>query len=123
MTVQEVANRLVELCRKGEFTQAQNELYSQDISSYEPKGSPAPELHGIEAVTRKSEQFDASVEEMHGVEVSDPLVAENFFSVTMKMDVTFKGAPRFTMEEVAVYNVEDGKIINEHFFFTPQPMG
>jgi hypothetical protein len=123
MNTQEVANKLVRYCRNMEFENAMNELYSNDIVSIEPKGSPAEEVRGIEAVRQKGEQFEQMVEAMHGVEVSEPLVADNFFSCTMKMDVTFKGAPRSTMEEVCIYQVADGKIVREQFFFTPMPQG
>jgi hypothetical protein len=119
MNTQEVANKLVGYCRNMQFENAMNELYSNDIVSIEPKGSPAEEVRGIEAVRQKGEQFEQMVETMHGVEASEPLVADNFFSCTMKMDVTFKGAPRSTMEEVCIYQVADGKIVREQFFFTP----
>lgn len=123
MNTQEVANKLVGYCRNMQFENAMKELYSNDIVSIEPKGSPAEEVRGIEAVRQKGEQFEQMVEAMHGVEVSEPLVADNFFSCTMKMDVTFKGAPRSTMEEVCIYQVANGKIVREQFFFTPMPQG
>jgi hypothetical protein len=63
------------------------------------------------------------LEEFHGMEVSEPIVADNFFSCSMKMDVTFKGGPRTTMEEICLYQVVDGKISQEEFFFTPGPQG
>ena len=40
MTTQEVANRLVELCRQGQIEAAQTELYANDCSSLEPENSP-----------------------------------------------------------------------------------
>jgi limonene-1,2-epoxide hydrolase len=33
------------------------------------------------------------------------------------MDVTIRGQGRMKMDEVAVYEVKDGKIVLEHFFF------
>ncbi|MEO1010632.1 MAG: nuclear transport factor 2 family protein [Bacteroidota bacterium] len=123
MTTQEVADKLVGYCRKGQFEEATKALYHNDIVSLEPQGSPAVETRGLKAVLQKAEQFNNMVEEMHGMEISDPLVADNFFSCTMKMDVTFKGAPRSTMEEVCVYQVNDGKIVKEEFFFTPMGPG
>jgi ketosteroid isomerase-like protein len=35
----------------------------------------------------------------------------------MGMEVTMKGAGRVKMDEVAVYEVRDGKIVKEQFFF------
>jgi hypothetical protein len=38
--------------------------------------------------------------------------------VVFRLDVTFKPEKkRFTMEEVAVYKVTDGKIVYEEFFY------
>ncbi len=36
MTTQEIANRLVELCQKGDFETAQKELFAEDAVSIEP---------------------------------------------------------------------------------------
>ncbi|AXT59973.1 nuclear transport factor 2 family protein [Aquimarina sp. AD10] len=117
MNTQQVANRLVELCRIGENMQALNELYDQNVISKEMPGSPNPITNGKEAVIKKSEDWYASVEEFHGGEISDPLIAENHFSCTMKMDCTFKGQGRMQIEEVAVYQVNNGKITEEQFFY------
>ncbi|GAA3636717.1 nuclear transport factor 2 family protein [Flavivirga jejuensis] len=119
MTTQEVAEQLVNYCRQGQFAEAIQELYGQNIVSIEPDGAPVKETKGLEAVIEKGQQFNEMVEEVHSMEVSDPLVADKFFSCSMKMDVTFKGAPRISMDEVCVYTVEDGKIVREEFFFTP----
>lgn len=119
MTTQEVADRLVGYCRQGQFAEAIEALYDDGIVSIEPDGAPAKEVQGLEAVRQKTEQFNNMVEAMHGMEISGPLVADKFFSCSMKMDVTFKGAPRSTMEEICLYQVENGKIVREEFFFTP----
>lgn len=124
MTTKDVANKLVEFCRKGEFEAAMNELYSNDIVSIEPAGSPMPEVRGIDGVRQKAAHFASQTEEMHGMTVSDPVVADSFFSVSMGMDITMKGIGRTFMEEVALYQVNDGKIVREEFFFTPEaPQG
>ncbi len=123
MTTKQVADRLVALCRQGQFETAMQDLYSPNILSVEPDGAPIKESNGIEEVMAKAQQWSNMVEEVHSMEVSDPLVADKFFSCTMKMDVTYKGAPRSTMEEVCLYKVDNGKIVREEFFFTPMPQG
>ncbi len=123
MTTKEVADKLVGYCRQGQFENAMKELYSPEIVSIEPDGAPMKEARGMEEVIAKSQHFMESVEEFHSNEVSDPVVADNFFSCSMKMDVTFKGMGRMTMEEVCLYKVKDGKISEEQFFFTPAPQG
>jgi len=119
MTTQEVANRLVELCRKGQNAEAYQELFADHAVAIEPAGAPAERTEGLAAILEKGKQFEESLEELHGSYISDPLVAENFFSVAMGMDVTMKGMGRINMNEVAVYEVNNGKIVREQFFFTP----
>lgn len=121
MTTQQVAEKLVAYCRKGEFNRAYEELYHSDVVSIEPDGAAQKEARGIEAVLKKSAAFEEMAETVHGNEVSDPVIAENFFSVSMRMNVTFKGAPGpVVMEEICTYGVKNGKIIFEQFFFTPE---
>lgn len=118
MTTNQIANRLVELCRQGQWKNAQQELYAQDVVSIEPQATPAfeKETKGLKAVQEKADQFDAMVETMHKVEVSDPVVAGNSFACTIRMDATMKGRDRMDMTELCVYQVKDGKVIQEEFF-------
>jgi hypothetical protein len=118
MMTPQIADRLVELCRKGQFEAAQTELFSDDAISLEPEGAAMEVAEGLTAIQEKGRQFMASVEEMHGISISEPLVAGNFFTVSMTLDVTFKGQGRVKMQELCVYEVEDGKIIGEQFFYS-----
>jgi hypothetical protein len=61
--------------------------------------------------------FQQMVEEMHGGYSSKPLVAGKYFTVATGMDVTMKGAGRSKMDEVALYEVKDGKIVKEQFCY------
>ncbi len=121
MTTKEVAEKLVNYCRQGQFEEALKDLYANDIVSIEPDGSPDKEVKGLEGVIEKGQKFNDMVEEFHGMEVSDPVVGDKFFSCSMKLDITFKGAPRMTMDEVCLYKVDNGKIVKEEFFYTPKP--
>lgn len=118
MKTQEIADRLVALCRKAKWTDAQNELYAADAVSIEPYATPAfdKETKGLPAILEKGRKFDAMVETMHSLTVSDPLVAASSFAVTMSMDVTMKGQGRMKMSELCLYHVKDGKIVSEEFF-------
>ncbi len=118
MNTQEVANRLVSMCREGKNMEVITELYDNTITSREMPGMPGEVVSGKQAVWDKSEQWVNNVEEFHHAEVSDPVVAGNHFSCTMKYDVTFKDRGRQQMEEVCVYEVKNGKIVNEQFFYS-----
>jgi hypothetical protein len=117
MNTQEVADRLVELCREGNNVDAIQELYADNIVSKEPQGTPMEHTEGKEAVMGKTQHWYSTVEEIHGGEISEPIVTGNFFSCTMDMDVTYKENGRMTMNEVCVYEVQDGKIVTEQFFY------
>ena len=117
MSTVEIANRLVELCRKGNFETAQKELLADDAVSLEPHGTPEfeKETKGLDAIIEKGKKWGEMVEEAHGMEVSEPLVADSSFAVTMNMDVTMKGGQRMSITELCIYHVKDGKIVSEQF--------
>jgi ketosteroid isomerase-like protein len=118
MSTQEVADKVVKLCSAGKFHEAL-ELYSPDIVSMEAGAPPGQsrESKGLAAVKAKGEWWTSN-HEVHSTSVEGPLVAGSHFTVIFKMDITFKPqSRRFTMEEVAVYKVADGKIVYEEFFY------
>jgi ketosteroid isomerase-like protein len=119
MTTQDVANRMNELFKENKWDQVQDELFAQDVVSIEPENSKAliKSVKGMAAVKQKGKDFNAMVEAMHGGWCSEPIVAGNFISVGMGMDVTMKGTGRMKMDEIAVYEVKDGKVVKEQFFF------
>lgn len=121
MNTNEVANRLVSLCRKGAFDQAIDELYSKDIKSTEPEGAYMQNAQGIDAIREKEKHFNSMIEAYHRTDVSDPLISGNYFTCLMDMDVTMKGHGRTNMEEICVYEVKDGKIVSEQFFYQSEP--
>ena len=117
MTVQEVANRLVLLCREGKNVDAINELYDDDIVSHEPEGSPMKVKNGKDAVLDATNQWFGSVRELHSSFISNPIIAGDFFACTMKVDATYKEHGRNVMDELCVFEVKDGKIISDRFFY------
>jgi hypothetical protein len=117
MTTKEIADRLVTLCGQGNIMEAQLELYSAEIESIEPAHAPVRSAKGIEEVTKKGKAFADMIEAHHGGKISKPIVEGNFFSIGWQMDVTMKGKGRVNMEEICVYQVKDGKIVREEFFF------
>jgi hypothetical protein len=121
MTTQEVAARYYVLACQNEWNEIQEILHDENIVSREPEHGAPP---GIETITRgkaalktKSENHRAMIETMHSRHTSEPLVAGNFFTIVLKRDVTYKGRPRVSSEEIAVIEVKNGKIVSETFFY------
>ncbi len=120
MTIQEIAARLVELCRQGQYETAQRELYADNAISIEPEGAQGlPSANNLAGIIEKGAAFRAMIEEVHGGSVSDAVIAGDHFSISLIIDVTLKGMGRVNMPEIAVYKVKDGKIVLEHFFYSP----
>lgn len=121
MTTQEVANRFHELAQQGQFDQIQNELFAPAAISIEPEHAAEMQMpvrvEGLEAIQQKGRDFNQAVEEMHGGYCNEPQVAGNHFSCSMGMDCTMKGGQRNKMDEIAVYQVDNGKIVKEQFFY------
>ncbi|GFZ87140.1 nuclear transport factor 2 family protein [Dyella caseinilytica] len=120
MSTEMVAKRLVTLCREGKYEEAQQELYAKDAISLEPQemaDGPLGNVKGLKAILEKGHQFMESVEQIHKNEVSDPVVADGWFSVAMHIDATMKGRGRTDMREICVYHVKNDRIVQEQFFY------
>jgi len=118
MTTKKIAARLVELCREGRFENAQKELYAEDAVSIEQESSPAfvKETKGLPAIVEKGKLWESMISEMHSLTISDPLITGSRIALSIIFDVTMKERGRNLFEEIAVYKVENGKIVSEEFF-------
>jgi hypothetical protein len=117
MTTLEIATKLVTYCRTGQFDKCYAELYNPNAISQEPEGAMWEVAKGMQEIAAKGEKWNAMVQEMHGAEVSEPIVAGNHFTCRMWNDMTFKDGNRTQMDELCVYEVQDGKIVKEQFFY------
>ena len=117
MTTNEVAQRLVNFCRKGDFEGAQRELFAENAVSIEPHATPMFEqdTRGLVAIMEKGRIFTALIEQLHALSVSDPMVAGESFACVMRMDVTMRWQGRMDKTELCVYTVQAGKIVSERF--------
>jgi hypothetical protein len=114
-----VAEELVSLCRVGRNLDAINSLYSPDIVSVESMGNETMprEMKGIDSIHAKNQWWSEN-NEVHSAVVDGPYVGDDKFAVYYNFDVTFKPTgKRQPMEEMALYEVKDGKIVREQFFY------
>jgi hypothetical protein len=118
MSTQEVAKRFHELAQQGNWDQIYAELYSKDAESIEPSGAiNLPNAKGLDKILEKGKLWHSMIEEIHGGYSNEPQAAGNFFVCTMGVELTIKGQPRSNMDEIALYEVRNGKIIKEQFFY------
>jgi len=117
-TTAEVAAKFNALAKEGKWEQIQEELFADNAVSIEPPTSPGlKSVEGLAAIKEKGKMFNEMVEQVHGGFSTDPVVAGNHFSVGMGLDATMKGQGRVKMDEIALYEVKDGKIVKEQFFY------
>src|SRR5499425_2071848 len=104
MTTGQIASRLAELCRQGQFEAAQKELFAEDAVSIEPAATAdfPKETKGLRAIIDKGHKFESMVEKVHGCTASAPLVAGNAIAFTLTMDVTMKGRGRISSRRSAL---------------------
>ncbi|RED97860.1 nuclear transport factor 2 family protein [Marinoscillum furvescens] len=120
MTTQEIAEKLVNLCRAGKYEQVYLELYAPEIVSKEPEEGGWKTTHGMDELQAKGDQWRDMVEEVLESEISDPLAADDYFTCRMRMKVKLKGFDEPSeWDELCLYQVKDGKVVLEQFFYTP----
>ncbi len=122
MNTTEIAQKLVAHCRNHTEKQGLEELYSEKAVSLEagvPDGMDKM-TKGREGIAAKHDWWNENME-VHGVEIEGPFVNENLFTVIFAIDATDKSTgKRFQMREIALYEVDQEKIVKETFFMQPQ---
>ncbi|MEO0464765.1 MAG: nuclear transport factor 2 family protein [Pseudomonadota bacterium] len=89
--------------------------WSDDIVSIEPGDGEMARVEGREALLGKHAWWNANTE-MHSVTTQGPYVNGDQFMIRYAMDVTMDGE-RSQMAEIGVYDVKDGKIVQEQFIY------
>ena len=118
MTTQEVAARFNELAQQEKWFEIQDELFAENVRSIDPPGSPYfGYAEGKVPVRKKGEAFVEKIEAFHSAHTTQPVAGGNHFAVGREVDVTVQGFGRIQMNEVMVYEVKDGKIVSEQFFY------
>ena len=117
----EIADKLVNYCKSNDTASCLNELYHTDAVSVEAMagpGSDSPETKGLDGIRGKHEWWGNSFE-VHSLNVEGPFMhGDDRFGVIFEFDATNKEAnERTAMKELAIYTVQDGKIVREEFFY------
>lgn len=116
MTTKEVAHRLAELCRQGNYVQAIDELYADDATGHEDYMGGAS-MDGKAALRGGTEHWLA-VNELRDNMVDAPLFFGDRFVVRFTGTMFKKdGSGEHPYEEIGLYTVKDGKIVKQEFFY------
>jgi ketosteroid isomerase-like protein len=118
MTTQEVAARFNELAKEEKWFEIQDELFAENVKSIDPADSPYfGYAEGKANVRKKGEDFIKTIGAFHGASTSEPVVSGNHFTVGRHVDITVQKFGRIQMNEIMLYEVKDGKIVSEQFFY------
>ena len=119
-TTTEIAKSLVALCREGKDEEAMNRYYSPDILSYEANmenaaGEPTV-TRGMEAMMVKYKEWYDNMT-VNTMDINDPYIHGDQFAVRFVFNLTEKATGKtFPVDEIGVYRVKEGKIVEERFF-------
>lgn len=118
LTTEEVAARFHELAQQEKWFEIHDELFAENIRSVEPDHSPyLSYAEGKTGVRKKAEEFVSRIEAFHSGSTTAPLVTGNHFVAGRKKDMTVQPHGRIQIHELMVYEVKDGKIVLEQFFY------
>ena len=118
LTTQQIAERFNELAQQEKWFDIQDELFAENVESMDPPDSPYfGYAKGKAAVRKKADDWVKHIEAVHRLYTTDPVVAGNHFSVGREMDFTVQGIGRTQINEIMLYEVRDGHIVSEQFFY------
>ena len=118
MTTGEVAARFNELAQQEKWFEIQDEFFANNVRSIDPPHSPYfGYAEGKAAVRKKGEDFVKRIEAVHRAYTTEPIVSGNHFAVGREIDITVQGFGRIQINQVMLYEVNDGRIVSEQFFY------
>jgi hypothetical protein len=118
MTTQEIAEKLVSLCREGKYEEAHDSLYDTNILSVEMDESMgAREARGIDAIKAKGKGWSSMFKEPASTWCDDAIISGNSFACRMGFAGTGHNGEKIEGAEIAVFVTKNGKIIEERFFW------
>lgn len=117
MDTQQVAEAFTALCKEGRLDEAGERFWAEDVVSLETMPGDFQRTDTKAAARAKGEWW-VNAHEVHAFTTEGPLVNGDQFVVRFTMDVTQKETgQRVQMDEVALYTVRDGLIVEERFFY------
>jgi hypothetical protein len=117
MTTAETATAFTDMLKAGEHIGAASTFNAPNIVSLEAMDGPMARIEGTAAVKAKSDWWYGA-HEVHSAVATGPYVNGEQFAVIFNLDVTAKETgQRMQMQEVGLYTVKGGKIVEEKFMY------
>jgi hypothetical protein len=117
MSITAIAQDFVALQNAGKAHEAEDKYWSDDVVSIENMDGPMQVCNG-KAATKAKGVWWFENHEVHGFAAHGPYVNGDQFAIRYEMDITNKpSGTRTKSDEVALYTVKNGKIVEERFFY------
>ena len=107
-------NDLLDYIRNGRIMDAMNEFYAADVVMEEPAYG---QTVGLDANLVREQAFVDSVREFRNFEAPHVMTSDNASSYVNVMDWTTTDGQEIHVEQVAVQEWRDGKIVHERFYY------
>ena len=118
LTTHDVARRFNELAQQEKWFEIQDEFFADNVRSIDPSNSPYfGYAEGKSSVRKKGEEFVKRIEAVHRAYTTEPIVSGNHFAVGRETDITVQGFGRIQINQIMLYEVKDGQIVLEQFFY------
>ena len=107
-------NELLEYIRNGKIMEAMQEFYADNVVMEEPMYG---KTIGLKANLEREQKFVDSVAEFKGFEAPKVTTGENSSAYENVMDWKSTDGKDMHVEQVAVQEWRDGKIVHERFYY------
>jgi ketosteroid isomerase-like protein len=114
MSTRNSVEQLIALASEGKLLEAFDRFYAEDVSMQENSNPPTT---GKAANRKREEDFLASVAQVHEARAVSYVADENTAAIYWILDFTNVQGTRLRFNQVALQTWQNGKIINEQFFY------
>jgi hypothetical protein len=118
MDTAETAEAFTELLRLKRDREAGERFWAEGVASLEPMEGEMARLEGAAAIREKHDWWEKNFT-VHQAWTDGPYVHGDQFACKFTVDATGPDGKRATMQEIGLYTVRDGKVVEERFFAVP----
>lgn len=115
-SIEEFERALNEELQRANIVDAFEKFYSEDVAMQENAVAPC---YGKAANRERVRQWADTVAELHAARLVGSAVSGDRAYSEWEYDVTYKNGKRHVMNEVAVRQWQNGKVIFERFYWDP----
>lgn len=107
------------MVKEGDYFTAYDELFDVNATAIEPQLSAMnlDKVIGIPAIKNKVGALSEGISELISRKMSAPITSANHIAFTNIVKAKLKDGNEMNLSEICMYEVQNGKIISEQFFY------